>query len=104
MISKLSSRRALCVALLGLTACSSAPKERKRFKLVGEVVRLNEKNKTALIKHEKIEGWMDAMTMEFPVKADAEWAKLKPGVRITATVIFVEADLEYWLEEIVVQP
>ena len=103
MIGNLYSRRALCAALVGLAACSSAPKQQKRFKLIGEVVRLNEKTKTALIKHEKIEGWMDAMTMEFPVKADAEWAKLKPGVHITATVVFVEADLEYWLEEIQTQ-
>lgn len=103
MIGIAYSRRWLCAAVVGLVACNSAPKERKRFKLVGEVIRLNEKSKTALIRHEKIEGWMDAMTMEFPVKAEAEWAKLKPGIRITATVIFVEADLEYWLEEIEVQ-
>jgi len=103
MIRNTYSRRFVCAAVLALAACSSAPKESKRFKLVGEVIRLNEKSKTALIKHEKIEGWMDAMTMEFPVKSEAEWAKLKPGIRITATVIFVEADLEYWLEEIEVQ-
>lgn len=99
----MAKRRAVCGALLGLAACSSPSKQRKRFKLTGEVIRLNEKTKTALIRHEKIEGWMEAMTMEFPVKAAGEWAKLKAGARITAAVIFVEADLEYWLEEIVVQ-
>ena len=64
----------------------------------GEVIRLDANLKVALIKHEDIAGWMKAMTMEFPVKDQAEFNKLKVGDRITATV-FVR-DLDYWIGEI----
>ena len=54
--------------------------------------------KTVVIKHENIEGWMEAMTMEFPVRDSAEFAKLSKGERIRATVNV--QDLDYWLTEI----
>jgi len=66
--------------------------------MCGEVVRLDANLKVALIKHEDIPGWMKAMTMEFPVKDQAEFNKLKVGDQITATV-FVR-DLDYWIGEI----
>lgn len=91
------------IPLVVLAGCRSKPKsEPKRYKLVGEVVRLNAEKKIATIKHEKIEGWMEAMTMDFPVKADGEWAKLKEGAKINATVVHLEDELEYWLEDITV--
>jgi len=37
----------------------------KRYQLYGQVVRLDPEAQTAVIKHHKIEGWMEAMTMEF---------------------------------------
>ena len=53
---------------------------------------------TAVIKHDTIEGWMEAMTMEFPVRDKAEFAKLGEGKRIRATVHV--QDLDYWLSDI----
>ena len=50
------------------------------------------------IKHQKIEGWMEAMTMEFPVKDTEYFRSLNSGDRITATV-FVR-DLDYWVGDI----
>jgi Cu/Ag efflux protein CusF len=41
---------------------------------------------------------MEAMTMEYPVKPDAEFAKLKTGAHIKATVV-VE-DVKYYVTEI----
>jgi Cu/Ag efflux protein CusF len=41
---------------------------------------------------------MEAMTMEYPVREKAEFAKLHVGDRITATV-FVQ-DLDYWVGHI----
>ncbi len=74
---------------------SNAPIE--RFKLDGIVVQIEE-GRIVKIKHQKIEGWMEAMTMEFPVKDDAGFATLHVGDHITATV-FVQ-DLNYWIGEI----
>ncbi len=86
------------VALVGLAGCSrpsdneaanskvEAPAE-KRYPLRGEVVRLNATDKVAIIKHDEIEGFMEAMTMGFPVTEDAEWAKLREGMKLTATVV-----------------
>ena len=41
------------------------------------------------------------MTMEFPVRDKAEFAKLTEGKRLTATVNV--QDLDYWLTDIQVQ-
>ncbi len=81
-------------------ACQStpAPAAEKRHALRGEVIRLDEKEKVAVIKHEEIKDFMDAMTMGFPVPDAAEWAKLQPGMKITATV--VERKDDYFLTAI----
>jgi Cu/Ag efflux protein CusF len=75
---------------------SNAPVE--RYKLDGVVLSLDASGHTAKIKGEKIEGWMDAMTMEYPVKDRAEFNTLHAGDHITATV-FVQG-LNYSIGEI----
>ena len=72
----------------------------KEYQLHGEVVRLDPQHKIAVIKGEKIEGWMEAMTMEYPVKAPAEFEKLKPGLKIQATVFQRPSSLDYWIGNI----
>lgn len=47
----------------------------------GEVVSVDPAAQTATVKSGKIEGWMEAMTMEYPVKDKAEFSKLKAGKR-----------------------
>ena len=85
--------------LLLFAACSrQANQPVKRYQLRGEIKSLDPQAKTATIQHEKIGDWMEAMTMEYPVKDPAEFAKLKVGQRITATVFVREAD--YWIGEI----
>ena len=86
--------------LLGLPGCrkSDTDSNLKRYQLRGQVVRLDPQGRVALIKHQKIEGWMEAMTMEFPVKDRQEFQALHVGDLITATV-FVR-DLDYWIGEI----
>jgi protein SCO1/2 len=98
-------RGAVVYALLLAAACSQPPKSappEERYPLRGEVVSLDPETQTARIRHGEIQGWMEAMTMDFPVKNKAEFEKLKPGDRIAATV-FVR-DLEYRLGNIQVQP
>ena len=94
----MNRRYLLLLPILG--AC--AKKNVERYQLKGEVLSLDEKSKLAQIKHEKIDGWMEAMTMEFPVPADAEWKKLSKGARITATVVVEE--FRYHLENVRLEP
>lgn len=88
-----------------LTACGRSGTEnvpapaQKTFPLRGTVVRVRKDGTSiAVIRHEEIKGWMEAMTMEFPVPSAPEFAALHPGDEITATV-FVR-DLDYWIGDI----
>ena len=72
--------------------------ELKRYDLIGEVKELDTKGKIAKIQHQKIGDWMEAMTMEFPVKDPADFVKLKVGQKVRATV-FVQ-DIQFWVGEI----
>ena len=100
-----TDRRAFALAAVGILAgCTREKKSNapvKTYKLTGEVKRLEPDRLTAVIKHETIEGWMEAMTMEFPVRDKSEFAKLAEGQRLTA-IVNVQ-DLDYWLTDIRVQ-
>ena len=96
-------RTAFAITLfLLLTACQqSAVKEEakdepvKQYAMHGEVLRLDPQGKIAAIKAGKIEGWMEAMTMEYPVKEQPEFDKLHVGDKIDATV-YVQGN-SYWV-------
>ncbi len=79
---------------MALAGCGSKTAE-KRYPMEGDVVALDPSSKTATIKAGKIGDWMEAMTMEYPVKPDTEFAKLKMGAHIKATVV-VE-DVKYYV-------
>ncbi len=89
----------LAAALL-LPACRSKQPPEKTYALRGTIVSLDAPSRTATIKHGKIGDWMDAMTMEFPVRDAAEFAKLRPGEKITATVHTRPDTFEYWITDI----
>jgi len=96
----------LSILLLAFALCACKQKAAKpapnapieKYKLDGVVVSVDPKGHIAKISGQKIEGWMEAMTMEYPVKDQSEFDKLHAGDHITATV-FVQ-DLNYWLGEI----
>ncbi|MDX2179485.1 MAG: copper-binding protein [Bryobacteraceae bacterium] len=88
----------VAVTLLGCIKKSPPPVAEKRYPLTGEVMRLNEKDKVAVIKHDEIVGFMEAMTMGFSIPEPAEWAKLREGMKIKATV--VEKGDDYWVSAI----
>ena len=71
------------------------------IRLHGKILRLRQENRIAVIQHEKIEGWMEAMTMDFPVPSLAEFSKLKAGMVIRATVNVNDA--YFWLTNIVIE-
>ncbi len=93
-----------------LSSCSAPPKEEpknpanvKRHELKGRVVSVDKAKKTASIDHEEVPGYMDAMTMDFPIKEDHVFEELKPGVEIQAELVEDNtATPSYWLEKIAI--
>jgi len=74
----------------------------KAYPMEGVVKALDPAAKTATIDAGKIGDWMDAMTMEYPVKPDAEFEKLHVGDHIQATVMVL--DPSYYVTDVKVLP
>ena len=75
--------------------------EAKRYPLKGKVVSVDKAKKKAKIEHEEIPGFMEAMTMDFPIYEDWVWENLAPGAQVHAElVVDSSADEPYWLEKI----
>jgi Cu/Ag efflux protein CusF len=103
--------RTIAVFALGLVLCAcsgpapetsssqtSKDEPVRHYALHGQVMRLDKDGKIATIKHEAIGDWMGAMTMEFPVKDQNDFAALREDEKINATV-FVQGD-SYWVGEV----
>lgn len=82
-------------------ACGSKAPAAKRYPMEGEVKALDAPSKTATIAAGKIGDWMEAMTMEYPVKPDSEFQKLHIGDHIQATVVV--QDPNYYVTDIIVK-
>jgi Cu/Ag efflux protein CusF len=76
----------LFVLALALLGCS-ATEQVKRYPMQGTVLSVDPIGKNATIAAGKIDDWMEAMTMDYAVKPDSEFAKLHAGDRIEATVV-----------------
>lgn len=93
-------------AILLFTACEKgappAPStEAKRFPFSGKVVSVDREKKKAKIDHENIPGFMEAMTMDFPIHEDWIWDDLTPGSEIRAELVVDNAAKDpYYLEKI----
>ena len=89
------------VFLLALAGCEKKLPEQtkpiKTYTITGVIKALDAEHHSATIEHQEIVGWMDAMTMEFPVRNVSEFAKLQVGQKITAKVNV--QDLEFWLSD-----
>jgi len=90
----------LLLAAVLLIGCSQkpAPKPPIEYQMRGEVIRVDPSAQLATIKGEEIQGWMPAMTMEYPVKNKQEFQKLKAGEQIQAKVLVQGSD--YWLADV----
>ncbi|MEO8077324.1 MAG: copper-binding protein, partial [Acidobacteriota bacterium] len=71
-----------------------------RYELKGTVVSIDKPGKRLTVDHEAIPGFMEAMTMAYPVRDDRVFDRLSPGAQVTATL--VSAHGGYWLEQIAV--
>lgn len=99
----MTRRAILAAAGFVLAACGAKQQtESKRYPMQGEIKSLDPAAKTANIAAGKIEGWMEAMTMEFPIKPESEFAKLHVGDHIQATVVV--NDLKYYVTDVKVLP
>lgn len=81
-----------------MSACTQQ-KPAKLYPVQGIVVKVDPAAKSASINADKIEGWMDPMTMDYPVHDPKELQGLKPGDHITA-VVHVPEDLNYWIDNV----
>ena len=72
----------------------------KRYPMQGEIKALDANQKSAIIDAGKIGDWMEAMTMDYPVKPDAEFQKLHVGDRIEATVVVLHPDPGYYVTDV----
>jgi Cu/Ag efflux protein CusF len=86
---------------MALTACGAQPQV-KRYEMQGQIRALDPTTKSATISAGKIGDWMEAMTMEYPVKPDADFQKLHVGDRVHATVVV--NDLKYYITGVSVAP
>jgi Cu/Ag efflux protein CusF len=100
---KLAQYSVLIAALL-LASCGSRqqPSAQRHYALKGKIVALNAKDRTAAVDAAAIPNFMDAMTMDYPVKSTSDFASLHVGDSITATVD-VNDDGGYSLSNIHVQ-
>lgn len=71
---------------------------RKTYQVKGVVQEVLLTNKQVRIEHERIPGYMDAMTMMFDVKDTNELTGLKPGDNISFRMIVTEDD--GWIDQI----
>jgi protein SCO1/2 len=102
LVILLSSFSAFLLSGCGGTAATSNPSyAAKRYDLRGKVVSVDRRAKRATIDHEHIPGFMEAMTMEFPIHEDWVWNELQPGTEIRADLVVDSAAKDpYWLENI----
>lgn len=76
-----------------------------QYQLQGVIVRLVPEYRLVIIKHEPIRDdagkvWMEAMTMEFPVRDPKLFGMLRKGAKIRARVYEIPSEYEYWIGEV----
>jgi Cu/Ag efflux protein CusF len=77
----------LCaMALLTAVSLADAAAEKKAHAFHGTVEAVDKTAKSLKVHSEKIEGWMDAMTMNYKIEDPAILARATPGDQIMATV------------------
>jgi protein SCO1 len=82
------------IAIMLSVGCQRTPD--RRFDLKGKVIAVDKEQNQVTLAHEKIPGYMDAMTMPFHVGDDWAMSALAPGQTVEATLV-VRGDRS-WIE------
>ena len=80
------------------TETKTASTNAKRYPLKGKIVAVDRAKKKATVAHNEIPGFMEAMTMDFPIREDWVWEDLTKDAEIRAELV-VDND-GFWLEKI----
>ena len=88
----LAAALALC-CLMTFSAAAQSNAKKKSYTLHGKIEAVKDTEKKVTVKHDKIEGYMGAMTMDYGVPDAAMLKKLKAGDEIAATVYQDEYNL-----------
>lgn len=81
-----------------IIARADSPQKIKTFRVNGVFMEARSAAQVAIIAHDAIPGYMDAMTMPFKVRQPAELTGLQPGDKITFQLSVTET--EAWIEDI----
>ncbi|MFT3742712.1 MAG: SCO family protein [Pyrinomonadaceae bacterium] len=85
----------------GSRSSGSSNTSAKRYPIKGKVVSVDKASKKAKIDHDRVDGYMEAMTMDFPIHADWAWDELTPGAEVKGDLVVDNAAKEpYWIENI----
>lgn len=66
---------------------TAKPEAEKRYALKGKVTKIERELKQVVIEHEEVKGYMEAMTMPFPLTDEKVLSRLKVGDKIEATLV-----------------
>ncbi|MGE0882307.1 MAG: copper-binding protein [Blastocatellales bacterium] len=66
---------------------AALPNAERRYALTGKIVSVERELKQVTIEHEEIKGYMEAMTMPFPLADEKLLGKAKKGDKIQATLV-----------------
>jgi protein SCO1 len=83
-------RRSLLLLVI-LTSLSAACSRDRRYPFKGQVLLIDPSRQEITVRHEDIPGFMPGMTMPFRVADAAQFASVKPGDLITATLVVRDA-------------
>ena len=82
----------LAAMLLMAALCLGQASGKKAMTFQGKVEGVNVADSSLKVNGESVEGWMGAMTMEYPIRTKEDFAKLHPGDHINGTVYVQDED------------
>jgi hypothetical protein len=88
----------IVAGLLMFGAGCSKPEKPHVYPFRGTVLKLDRNANVASIHNEKVDGWMEEMTMDYPIENENDYLSLHKGEKITATVNVTSEG--YWLTNV----
>ena len=85
-VNRVRAEAAVALFFTALFAWGQSTAAKKEHMFHGKVEAVNESAKSLRVNGEKVEGWMEAMTMDYKVDDAAVFKKVKAGDQIMATV------------------